>query len=220
MQIIRWCTPRLHPLVSTNKKGLPKLIEKLPAPRSQEPEGPEEETKNPALPSRQTPPRDKSQWPTKRAPRREQPNQSDHLRGHDRQNKPPRGVTEWLARGGCPAQEQPLAKSRQGTRQRQAPKARSRCGWQSNRFRSRQLPQKKRHPVPGLNWTIYSSCSFAKKNRRNGLDQYSKILPDGPSVNVCDIKFHPLIEIGNVTPATDLPKTGDSGLHAQTAAMR
>ena len=46
------------------------------------------------------------------------------------------------------------------------------------------------------------------------------IEPEGPLVDVGEVQAHPVVEVGNVVAAVDLPEAGEAGLHTEPAAVR
>ena len=65
---------------------------------------------------------------------------------------------------------------------------------------------------------LWLSCSSGGKYGRNGLQHDPKIQPEGPFIDVLQIQLHPLVEI-YIVSARNLPKTGDSRLHAEPAPL-
>jgi len=66
----------------------------------------------------------------------------------------------------------------------------------------------------------FSLRSSSGKNVGNGFEQNFQVEPERPVVNVFQIEADPVLEIGNLVAAADLPETGEAGLDAQAAAMR
>ena len=64
-----------------------------------------------------------------------------------------------------------------------------------------------------------SLCPRANKHGGDGADQDFQIEPQRPVVNVFKVKTHPVLEIGNLIAAADLPEAGEAGLDAQAAAV-
>ena len=63
-----------------------------------------------------------------------------------------------------------------------------------------------------------SARPSGQKNCRNGFEEDFKIKPQGPGVNILQIKSHPLVEIHFIS-SRDLPETGDTRLHTQAATV-
>ena len=62
-------------------------------------------------------------------------------------------------------------------------------------------------------------CARADEHGGDGADQDFQIEPQRPVVNVFEVKPHPVLEIGNLIAAADLPETGQPGLDAEAAAV-
>src|SRR5579859_151073 len=69
-----------------------------------------------------------------------------------------------------------------------------------------------------INSAFISACSFARQDRRHGLEQDFKIGGKAPGFNILHVELHLAGKI-NVAASADLPKTGDAGQDGQPAPV-
>src|SRR5664279_4602584 len=66
---------------------------------------------------------------------------------------------------------------------------------------------------------VASFCSRAGKHRRQCAPENGDVKPQRPMVDVFQVEPHPILEIGDVVAAADLPETGEARLNTQPAPM-